>query len=121
MREEIIGTIPQADGDKVLEVALMHDDTGQTEVELRYLVWGKGLGWYRQQTLTLDGTTASNLLCRLSSVRHRLRPKPDRRPEKNILPFPRLPRRQLQRVVAEPTAPLSGRERVEAHSASGQG
>jgi hypothetical protein len=118
MREEIIGTIPQGDGDKVLEVALMHDDAGQTEVELRYLVWGKGLGWYRQQTLILDGTTASNLLCRLSSVRHRLRPKADRRPEKNILPFPR---RRLQRATAEPKAPLSGRERVEAHSAGGQG
>jgi hypothetical protein len=118
MREEIIGTIPQGDGDKVLEVALMHDDAGQTEVELRYLVWGKGLGWYRQQTLILDGTTASNLLCRLSSVRHRLRPKADRRPEKNILPFPR---RRLQRATAEPKAPLSGRERVGAHSAGGQG
>jgi hypothetical protein len=117
MREEIIGTIPQADGDTMLEVALMHDDAGQTEVELRYLVWGKELGWYRQQTLTLDGTTASHLLCRLSSARHRLRPEADRRVEKNILPFPR---RRLQSVTMQPSTPLNGPERVEIHSVGGQ-
>jgi hypothetical protein len=118
MQEEIIGTIPQANGDTMLEVALMHDDAGQTEVELRYLVWGKELGWYRQQTLTLDGTTASHLLCRLSSARHRLRPEADRRPERNILPFPW---HRLQPVAMEPSTPLTARERIEIHSASGQG
>src|SRR5688500_5245436 len=89
MREEIIATIPQVDGKAMLEVALMHDGAGKTMVELRSLVWGSGLGWYRQQTLTVDGTTASNLLCRLSSVRHRLRPKSERRQWNNIIPFSR--------------------------------
>jgi hypothetical protein len=118
MREEIIGTIPQANDDIVLEVALMHDDAGQTAVELRYLVWGDGLGWYRQQTLTVDGTTASHLLCRLSSVRHRLRPKADPGRRDNVLPFPRR-RPQPMHTDSATTCPVRGHREV--RPAGGQG
>jgi hypothetical protein len=123
MREEIIATIPQADGEAMLEVALMHDGAGRAMVELRSLVWGSGLGWYRQQTLTVDGTTASNLLCRLSSVRHRLRTKSDRRQRNerdNILPFAR---RRPQHTDMEPhrTVPMRERERIKARAVSRQG
>jgi hypothetical protein len=117
MREEIIATIPQTDGEAMLEVALMHDGAGRTMVELRSLVWGSGLGWYRQQTLTLDGTTASNLLCRLSSVRHRLRTKSERKQRSNIIPFPR-PR--PQHMDMEPSATMTMREGSEAQSIGGQ-
>jgi hypothetical protein len=118
MHEEIMATIPQADGEAMLEVALTRDGAGRTMVELRSLVWGSGLGWYRQQTLTLDGTTASNLLCRLSSVRHRLRTKPERRQQSNIIPFPQ-PR--PQQMDMEPSAPMTRREGSEAQSVGGQG
>ena len=111
MREEIVATIPQGDGELMLEVALKQDEAGRTMVELRHLVWGRELGWYRQQTLTLDGTTASNLLCRLSSVRQRLRPKPDSRQRNNILSFPC---RQAQHQGTEMTPPLTMRERAKA-------
>ena len=111
MHEEIVATIPQVDGELMLEVALKHDAVGRTLVELRHLVWGRELGWYRQQTLTLDGTTASNLLCRLSSVRQRLRPKYDNQQRDNIISFPC---RQTQHRDAEPTAPMTMRERTKA-------
>lgn len=74
MWEEIIATIPQEREDVVLEVALLHSGEGGTEIELRSLVWGNGLGWYRQSTLTLDNAAAQKLLCVLGSVRRCLAP-----------------------------------------------
>ena len=118
MREEIIGTIPQANGEVVLEIALMHDEAGRTMVELRYLVWGRELGWYRQQTLTLDSAMASQLLCRLSSVRHRLRSKSDTKHRTNVLAFPR---RRLQHMATGPSMTTTGQRRIEVPSASGRG
>ena len=74
MWEEIIATIPQEREGVMLEVVLMHSREGGTEVELRSLAWGNGLGWYRQSTLTLDNTAAQKLLCALGSVRRCLAP-----------------------------------------------
>lgn len=116
MQEEIIGTIPQVEGELILEVALIHDEAGRTRVELRHLIWGKELGWYRQQTLTLDGTTASQLLCRLSSVRQRLRGKPHSCPRDNVIAFPRRPSEPLD-VGHQTTRPR--RERIATQSVSG--
>jgi hypothetical protein len=56
MREEIIATLPQDDAECTLEVAFVHTDTNDGHVELRHLVWGKGLGWYRQKTLRLEAS-----------------------------------------------------------------
>jgi hypothetical protein len=72
--EEVIATIPQEREDLVLEVALVHSGGGGSEVELRTLVWGNGLGWYRQSTLRLDNATAQRLLGALGSVRRRIGP-----------------------------------------------
>jgi hypothetical protein len=72
--EEVIATIPQERRETVLEVALMHHGAGRTDVELRSMVWGNGLGWYRQSTFILDQATARRLLATLSSVRRRLEP-----------------------------------------------
>lgn len=72
--EEVIATIPQEREKLVLEVALLHSGAGDSQVELRSLVWGNGLGWYRQSTLRLDNTTAQRLLGALGSVRRRLDP-----------------------------------------------
>jgi hypothetical protein len=79
--EEVIATIPQGRGDTVLEVALMHYGASRTDVELRSMIWGNGLGWYRQSTLVLDQATARRLLSSLSSMRRRLSPVKDARSE----------------------------------------
>jgi hypothetical protein len=72
--EEVIATIPQERDGTILEVALMHYGASGTDVELRYMVWGDGLGWYRQSTLTMDQGTARKLLGALGCVRRRLDP-----------------------------------------------
>ena len=56
--EVVLATIPQEHDGTVLEIVMIHDADGVTNIELRSLVWGNGLGWYRQQTLQLDGAAA---------------------------------------------------------------
>jgi hypothetical protein len=70
--EVVLATIPQRSDDTVLEVVMMHRADGTTSVELRSLVWGNGLGWYRQHTLQLDGTTTRNLIQALGVVQRRV-------------------------------------------------
>ena len=87
MREEIIATIPQ-DGEMTLEVALVYTDAADASVELRHLVWGKGLGWYRQNTLRLEAPAAHSLLRSLGQVRHRLVPAGKGASARKVIPFP---------------------------------
>lgn len=87
MREEIIATIPQA-GETTLEVALVYTDTEDASVELRRLVWGKGLGWCRQKTLRLEASAAHALLRTLGQVRHRLVPGDAVTSGRKVIPFP---------------------------------
>lgn len=87
MHEEVIAAIPHEGGDTLLEVALMRDGVGSAGVELRYLVWGSGLGWYRQYTLTLDSAAARALLRTLSAVQHRLEQKIANGRVSNVIPF----------------------------------
>lgn len=90
--EEVVATIPQERGDTILEVALIHHGASRTEVELRSMIWGNGLGWYRQSTLVLDQATARRLLSALGSVRRRLAPERagGREPQggTKVIPFP---------------------------------
>ena len=90
MREEIIATIPQDDAEVALEVALVHTEMGDACVELRHLVWGKGLGWYRQSTQRLEAPAARSLLRALGQVRHRLVPAGDVATARKVIPFPDL-------------------------------
>lgn len=87
MREEIIATIPQ-DGEMTLEVALVYTDAKNASVELRHLVWGKGLGWYRQNTLRLEAQAGHALLRSLGQVRHRLVPVGEGALARKVIPFP---------------------------------
>ena len=87
MREEIIAMIPQDEG-VTLEAALIHSDTNEPCVELRHLAWGKGLGWYRQQTLRLEAPAARALLRALGQVRHHLVPGHAAAPAGKVIPFP---------------------------------
>ncbi len=87
MREEIIATISQDEGVN-LEVALVYTAADDAAVELRHLVWGQGLGWYRQKTLRLEAQAAHSLLRALGQVRHRLVPAGDAASAGKIIPFP---------------------------------
>jgi hypothetical protein len=118
MHEEVIAAIPQEGGDTVLEVALMHDGIGSAGVELRYLVWGSGLGWYRQYTFTLDSTAARALLRTLGAVQHRLGQKIANGQLSNVIPFS--PSRPMP-AATEQHPRTVGRERLEAPSTRSQG
>jgi hypothetical protein len=87
--EVVLATIPQRSDDTVLEIVMMHEADGATNVELRSLVWGNGLGWYRQHTLQLDGTSALNLIQALGVVQRRVEHHGRDALVHNILPFPR--------------------------------
>ena len=87
MQENIIAAIPQGSADTVLEVALIHDDSQDVHIELRYLAWGSGVGWYRQHTLKLDRPAAQALLRTLGYVQGRLRTAPDGQARK-VIPLP---------------------------------
>jgi hypothetical protein len=87
--EVVLATISQRSDDTVLEVVMIHKANGATSVELRSLVWGNGLGWYRQHTLQLDGTTARNLIQALGIVQRRVEHQGIDALAHNVLPFPR--------------------------------
>jgi hypothetical protein len=87
--EVVLATIPQRNGDTVLEVVMMHRADGATNIELRSLVWGNGLGWYRQHTLQLDGTTARNLIEALGIVQRRVEHQSIDALVHKVLAFPR--------------------------------
>jgi hypothetical protein len=88
-REEVLATIPQRGDDTVLEVVMTHDANGATGIELRYLAWGDGLGWYRQHTLKLDGTTARDLIQALGVIQRRMERQAVESLAHKVLPFPR--------------------------------
>jgi hypothetical protein len=89
MREEILATIPQKQSDSVLEVVLVHNEDDRSRIELRHLVWGSGLGWYRQHTLTLEATAARALLRGLRQVWSRLGVQGEPPQESKVIPFRR--------------------------------
>ena len=87
MHEEIIATIPQKQQDTVLEVVLLHGDNGASHIELRYMTWGAGLGWYRQKTLALDRDAARALLQNLGQVRSQAGAAPSHRRGRKAIPL----------------------------------
>jgi hypothetical protein len=109
VREQVIATIPQERNNTVLEVVMVQRTVGSPEVELRTMIWGDGLGWYRQNTLILDQTGARKLLSALSSVRRRLEPARAARhanqDEGKVIPFP--DRQTSATEAAEATALLA--------------
>jgi hypothetical protein len=84
----VLATIPQRSADTILEIVMMHEADGTTNVELRSLVWGNGLGWYRQHTLQLNGTSARNLIQALGVVQRRVEHHSRDALVHSILPFP---------------------------------
>ena len=89
MREEIIATIPQTQReDQVFEVAITYDAADQARLELRDLMWAKGIGWHRQKTLALDASEADALLKSLGQARQRLRTRQQQREGGKVIPLP---------------------------------
>jgi DUF2075 family protein len=90
--EQVVASIPQECESTLLEVALVYHTVGGIEVELRTMIWGDGLGWYRQSTLTLDQASARKLIGALSSVRHRLdhsgAARNRNQDDRKVIPFP---------------------------------
>jgi len=99
MPETIIASIPQEQDDTVLEVALIHDGATEPRVELRSLIWGTGLGWYRRQTLTMDGATARDLIRSLTQAHRRMGGSAEF--GRKVIPFPRP---SVSQAPAEPQA-----------------
>jgi hypothetical protein len=99
MPETIIANIPQEQDDTVLEVVLIHDGATEPRVELRSLIWGTGLGWYRRQTLTMDGATARDLIRSLSQAHRRMSGGAEF--GRKVIPFPRP---SASQALAEPQA-----------------
>ena len=96
---EILTTIPdaqrgaaaQAEPETALEIALEIEgedqEEGQPSIALRRLTWGSGLGWCRQQTLTLSADEAQALLQALQKSRRKWRATPST-PHGKVIPFP---------------------------------
>ncbi len=90
MREEVIGAVAQAGQNTRLEVALTYDEAGHSTVELRSLIWGgTELGWYRQQTIAVSGTTLRQLLHSLGIAQCRVGETMRTIQRSNVIPFPR--------------------------------
>ena len=95
MQENIIATIPQGSADTVLEVALIHDGSQGVHIELRYLAWGAGVGWYRQHTLKLDRSAAQALFRTLGYIRSCLAKLPLDGSAKKVIPLSSVDRSQV--------------------------
>jgi hypothetical protein len=89
--EVVLATIPQTKEDTVLEIVMLNGSDDTTSIELRSLAWGNGMGWYRQHTLQLDGTTARHLIQALGVVQRHVEHQGDDALVRRILPFPRCP------------------------------
>ena len=95
LQENIIAAIPQGGADTVLEVVLIYDDSQDVHIELRYLIWGTGVGWYRQHTLKLDRTAAQTLFQTLGYVRSCLTKLSPDGSAKKVIPLSNVDRTQV--------------------------
>lgn len=113
MQENIIAAIPQGSADTVLEVALIHDDSQDVHIELRYQAWGSGVGWYRQHTLKLDRSAAQALFRTLGYIRSCLAKLPLDGSAEKVIPLSSVDRTQVttqqQLSNADACMPVSGR------------
>lgn len=97
---EILATIPNGASatdrpDTALEIAVelpQADESNeqadeQPSIAFRRLTWGSGLGWCRQQTLTLTPAEAEAVLKALQKSRRKWRGASDT-PQGKVIPFP---------------------------------
>lgn len=101
MSEEIIAKIPQDRDDTLLEVALIHDDQTGPRIELRSLLWGTGLGWYRWKTLTMERSATRELIQSLSQASRRMGGASATDFDRKVIPFPN---QFVAQAPAEPQA-----------------
>jgi hypothetical protein len=93
--EVVLASIPQQSDDTILQIVMVHAAGGATNFELRTLVWGNGIGWYRQHTLQLAGTAAQNLIQALGVVQRRVECQGSDAVVRKVLRFPRQPQQDI--------------------------
>lgn len=71
--EKILSTLASTNPASCLEVAVGTDSQGGRQLELRRLSWGEGIGWYCQQTLSLNADETAGLLQTLRASHFRWR------------------------------------------------
>ncbi len=89
------GASPNAPPDTALEIAVEtaqqdgqnEQEDGQPSIALRRLTWGSGLGWCRQQTLTLTPAEAEAVLRALQKSRRKWQGE-SATPQGKVIPFP---------------------------------
>jgi hypothetical protein len=96
--EVVLATIPQRSDNTMLELVMLPGADGSTNIELRSLAWGSGLGWYRQHTLQLDGAAAHHLIQALGVVERRVERQDRDLLGRKVLPFPLPPQRRGARA-----------------------
>jgi len=93
MQQETLATIAGTTPDTRLEVVLDTRAQDEKVIELRRLAWGKGVGWYCQQTLRLEASEAEALLHALRQSRSKWGHQ-SARPTGKVIPFPTLEEQQ---------------------------
>ncbi len=89
------GAVANAAPDTALEVAVEtaqqaehnEQEDGQPSIALRRLTWGSGLGWCRQQTLSLTPAEAEAVLKALQKSRRKWQAASST-PHGKVIPFP---------------------------------
>jgi hypothetical protein len=89
--EQILALTTSTSHNTRLEVALNQGPDKEPSIELRRLSWGRGVGWYRQQTLQIDAAEAEQLLMALKGTLRQCRSR-SATPHAKVLQFPHMPR-----------------------------
>jgi hypothetical protein len=89
--EQILAMTTSTSQDTRLEVVLNQGADKELSIELRRLSWGRGVGWYRQQTLQIDATEAEQLLVALKATLRQCRSR-SAPSQAKVLRFPDMPR-----------------------------
>jgi hypothetical protein len=89
--EQILALTTSTNRDTRLEVVLNRVPDQEPSIELRRLSWGRGVGWYRQQTLQIDATEAERLLAALKGTLRQCRSQ-SAKAQAKVLRFPDMPR-----------------------------
>jgi hypothetical protein len=88
--EQILAMTTSTSQDTRLEVVLNQGPDKEPSIELRRLSWGRGVGWYRQQTLQIDVSEAERLLVALKGTLRQCRSR-SATSQAKILRFPDMP------------------------------
>ena len=75
---EVLGVLETNDPDEKIEVLKSREADGSEVIKLQLVVWGKGLGWHPQKTITLATSEVEHLCKILQENKNLLRLRPQR-------------------------------------------